>query len=291
MPITIVQPVGGAPFGPGFLFNATSTFVPDPPGSAHWEVGVRNGESLWTTQIFLNETQPFRFSGRLFTRPLQSQSIIQTNTAQPTRGSNVGLQVELVTGGIVVESQLVTVTWDDTAGLGLQHFYDQPSVAAGSFTEQDRQLLVSTQGNTVVNFTQADLPLDMSAVPLSRLPWIAPIGGAQRVGPVDISGRGSLDLGSLDGGAIWMAMRWFFTVLPPGYGFTRGAIDEFERRVVQLVPVYSLGTTEEIGEPILDEHASGGFYLFPVQPGLSRVEYQVAPGVTVSLFLYKVVGS
>lgn len=291
MPITFTPNPNGPRLGPGVQIGFSSDLIGPLPQGTFWRVTLRGtGGELFPWIVWEKPTQS-PFGGHWTPFLLDPGSNLTTNVANTIQaGAAASATVELVTPTAVVDSGTLSSTWDATSGMP---FVIDQRVGAqgGGFTSQDRQVLTDTLANTVVNFTQPQLPADPAATPLSRLPWLAPIGGSQRVGPILLTGRGSLQLGPGGVTGIFTGMRWFFTTIPEGFGFTPGAVDEFGRRLLQIVPVYGLGTTEEIGFPVLDSKASGEFYNFPVQPGLERLEYQVPPGVTVTLFLYKVLGT
>lgn len=291
MPITFLPNPNGPRLGPGIQLSFSSDFVGPLPSGSFWRVsltGAGGDNSPWI--VWEKPTQsPFGGRWTPFLPDLGAQLTTRVDLTLQA-GQTAHAQAELVTPTGVIDSGTITANWDATSGMPT--VIDQRvGTQGGGFTVSDRQQLALAVSNTMVDLTTPAQPVDPSKFPLSRVPFIAPILGAQRVGPFSLTGRGSLSLASISSTSIWMGMRWFFETLPPGFGFTPGAIDEFERRIVQLAVVYSIGTGEQIANPVIDADQSGGFLDFPVQPGLTAIEYQVAPGCTVSLFLYRVLGT
>lgn len=287
MPITVHPGPGGLVLGPGVLVSWTSDFVgPVPTGTVwdlHWFEGAEPNLA-WLHELIATGTAANGSSIPFVVQAGKQSTIATPNTIRT--GAPAHLSVELRTPTGVVDSGTFSANWDTSAGIA-QQLLTQSQAVQGGFTVEDRAQLALAVSNTMVDLTAPALPVDPSAFPISRVPFISPITAAERMGPFLLTGRGSLPLAPLGPLSIFMGMRWFFAGLPPGFGFTPGAIDEFERRIVQLVPVYTIGSGEEIGEPVIDATQSGGFYEFPVQAGLVRIEYQVAPGCEVSLFMYR----
>lgn len=291
MPIQIQLPTVGGPFGPGMIINATVD-EPIAIGDPRWLVYIRNSDNqIPILENFSNVPAPPAPLRAYFMTDLTNTQRTLNLSAQLVAGQQVEVHVEIANSSITQVGASRAATFDPTTGLGFQAMLMPRANVQGGFTTQDRQMLTDIQGATIADFTNPQLPLDAAAVPLTQLPWRLPVGLSERVGPFDLTGRGSLSLLPPANHGIWEAIRWFFTVVPDGFGFTPGAVDEYTRRMLQITPVYVLGSSEEIADPIIDATQSGGYFQFPVQPGLERLEYQVPPGVTVSLFLYRVRGT
>jgi len=293
MPITFIPHPNGPAIGVGVPMGWSSDFIGPLPRGTFWRlrlIGPGGENNIWLEATLGTASG---FGGR-YTPFIQSMNTGWNTTIniQQTiaHQAEAHVQVELVTPTGVVDSGTTGTTWDAQSGLGFQ-ISQQVGASAGAFTQQDRQMLADALANTTVDMTDTTRPSDIRAVPVGRLFTQHPLVWNERVGPFVITGRGAISLDPGVNRGWYTGMRWFFTVIPPGWGMTPGAIDEFDNRPAQLVPVYVMESGEEIGSPILDVTTSGGWQDLNSGWGLSRIEYIVAPGWTVTVFMYRVIGS
>jgi hypothetical protein len=291
VPIVVTNPLPNAPFGPGFRVSASSdTGAFDP--SFRWLIEVRDegGNPVISEGRPIGTAPPF-FINLVFLTDASQALTLGSGTGM-TDGQTGTLHVAIGSAFTTAEQLNVPIRWDGASQVGVQNaILAQQGHVAGGFTAQDRALLQTTADASVVDLTLTTPPPNIRSVPIGRLPGLLPVIWNERVGPFTLIGRGSVDLSPSARRGIWVAMRWFFTVIPAGWGMTPGAIDEFDARPAQLVPVYVLESGEEIGMPVMDVNTSGGYFQFQQGPGVTRVEYDISPGWTVTLFTYRVIGS
>lgn len=290
VPVTIQPGANGVTLAPGVRLGFSSDFVGPLPVGSFWRVriiGVDQPEAPWLDWHIPTQSQ---FNGHVipYVNEPGNNLTVNVNLTIP-HNSPARVVVDLNDPSSVLDSGSLDTTWDVTSGI--PELLRQTPQVSGSFTAADRAQLQVAADNSTVNFTDRSIPTDLTQVPVGRLPGVAPLAWGTRVGPFDLRGRGTLDLVGQGVLGIWLGIRWFYTDIPTGWGMTPGAIDEFDKRPAQLVPIISLQSGEEIGQPILDTHSSGGFQQLDPFGFTGRVSYDVAPGFTVSLFMYKLIGS
>lgn len=285
MPITVQPAPHLTTVGPGLQINLISDFIGPMPADAIWQVAIT---------IQPDQVQPVLFYSKPCTGDFDALIVLNAEgwneTRQawwPTQGGGINVHAQISTQTGIIDSGALSTTWDATSGVPwLLH-----AQAQGGFTEQDREQLALSVSNTIVDMTDTSLPTDIHSVPVGRLFTQHPLVWNERVGPFVITGRGAISLAPGVNRGWYTGMRWFFTVIPPGWGETPGAIDEFDNRPAQLVPVYVMESGEEIGSPILDVQTSGGWQELNSGWGLARVEYDVSPGWQLTVFMYRIIGS
>jgi hypothetical protein len=291
VPITFTPNPNGAVLGPGIQIGFQSDFVGPLPVGSFWRVRLYTGSepssSTWvqtdipTQSVFGGHYTPFiRQTG-------ESSIITVTNTI--TDGVPAHADVELHDPSSIQDSGTLSAPWSSTSGL-TQIIQAQGS-GQGGFTAEDRANLQLAVDNSTVDLVSTSVPTDLTSVPAGRLPGDPPLLWSERVGPFQLVGRDVLDLPGSGQHGIWTGLRWFYGVIPPGWGMTPGAIDEFDARPAQLVPIVALQDGEEIGTPILDTNQSGGFQKLSPFDFTGKIAHDVAPGWSVSLFMFRVIGS
>lgn len=281
MPIEIREPAFGH-LGPGLHVTVASDFIGPLPSTAFWLIYVvptdGEGGNLWNVRI---ETQELTVVARVGAE-LNSDQVQGFPTTTRPDGTTVRLVAELHQDVLtVLQQNSIDVQWEASSGAWML----QPAAAAGGFTSEDRQTLLTVEGNTRVNYTEpTPVPADPS-LPLGSFSWNGALGLLNRSESIVISGRGSAHRGSSSSQLDAYGARIFLLDWPPGYGRTPGAIDIFERRMVQLVVVRRTADGSEWASNIWDIHESGA--IFRWEPPLPlRLEYLVAPGVTAELQWY-----
>lgn len=289
MPITITLPHSGGIFGPGLQIDASTDFEWSAFPEYRWWIGVisEDGQFVVERMAFARDAHFYYH----FLSNNRASGITETTTAPwPANGTAVQLVLSITDGGLVAQEQRQQIVWDTTAGLGVQQ-YLQSTTTTGGFTQQDRDALLQVQAGMTVDLTSLPVPTDLTSVPIGNMPGQPPMVWSERVGPFNLVGRGKLTPGSSGVRGTWTGLRWFYEAVPPGWGMKPGAIDIFDNRPAQLVPIIRLLNGEEIGQPILNTDSSGGFQDLWGVWWSGDVAYDVAPGFTVSLFLYRLIGS
>jgi len=290
VPITFTPNPFGPQLGPGIPIGWSSDFVGPLPVGSFWHVMLYQGSEPTINWYDVRIPTQSPFAGRWwpFTQNVgANQTVNINNTLEANQPAHV--TVELNDGNGVVDSGTLSGTWDVLSGLPMQ--IEQKPIGSGSFTAQDRQNLQLAVSQSAVDLTSTAVPTDLHTVPVGKLPGDVPLLWSERVGPFTLTGRGTLDLLGQGIRGIWTGMRWFYEVIPPQWGMKPGAIDEFQPRPAQLVPIFALGSGEEIGSPILDTNSSGGFSKLELFAFTGKIAYDVSPGWTVSLFMYRVIAS
>ena len=256
-----------------------------------WYLSIRRtAELVMTEQLTFEGVQQDLFVNFL------SQLDISTLTHSPNYldipdQTPCDLDIEVEVNGIIAESAQVPIVWNPTVAMGMQQYVIGQTQLTAGFTAQDRAQLNLAVQQSSVDLTSTAVPTDLHVVPVGKLPGDVPLLWSERVGPFSLTGRGTLDLLGQGIRGIWTGLRWFYEVIPPQWGMKPGAIDEFQPRPAQLVPIFQLGSGEEIGNPILDTNTSGGFERLELFAFTGKIAYDVSPGWTVSLFMYRVIAS
>ena len=290
MPITFTPNPFGPQLGPGIPIGFSSDFVGPLPVGSFWHVMLYQGSEPTINWYDVTIPTQSPFAGRWwpFTQNVGASQTVNINrTLQANQPAHV--TVELNDGNGVVDSGTLSGNWDVLSGLPMQ--IEQKPIGSGSFTAQDRAQLNLAVQQSSVDLTSTAVPTDLHVVPVGKLPGDVPLLWSERVGPFSLTGRGTLDLLGQGIRGIWTGLRWFYEVIPPQWGMKPGAIDEFQPRPAQLVPIFQLGSGEEIGNPILDTNSSGGFERLELFAFTGKIAFDVSPGWTVSLFMYRVIAS
>lgn len=289
MPITIQWPTAGAQFGPGTFVDASSDFIWTDHPNARWQVGIISEDGQ-----FIVERQAFFASSPItywfLTNNRATSTTTQSTVPWPVADTPVTVQIEIADPDQVYETASTQARWNPTFQLGWQQYLQQ-TTTTGGFTAEDRaNLQLAVDGVTVDAFDHT-VPADLHSIPIGKLRGQYPLVWNDRVGPFILTGRGRLNLQAAGVSGLWTGFRWFYTVIPPGWGMTPGAIDEFDNRPAQLAAVYILASGEEIADPILDTNSSGGFQALQLDFTTQSMLYDVAPGFSVTLFMYRLIGS
>jgi len=72
----------------------------------------------------------------------------------------------------------------------------------------------------------------------------------------------------------------FFTI-PAGFGKTVGVVDVWEPRMVQIGVIQTLFSGREVVVQLEDIHVEGMPILFDVGPLATRIDFSIAPGLSV----------
>ena len=272
-PVTITIP-GPGTIGPGIPVNLRSDFIGPLGQDAEWVIGVWTGPTFELQYCDMAE-RAFSVQTATYYMASPTQSLQTTSTAQPAAGETVRVIATLRESGQVLDTGSIETTWDPTLGLGMQAALTGRA-SGGGFTAQDRAQLAAAVSNTTINLADTSIPNPANGIPISRLPGALPVVWGRRTGPYLLTGRDTLDLPTVIGPGAYIGMRWFYTVIPPGWGMTPGAIDEFKPRPAQLVPIMRLDSGEEVGNPIMDTDTSGGFYAFDVGFFSGRMRWRSA---------------
>jgi hypothetical protein len=279
MATTITTPIVGAPFGPGFEIQLSSTFV-GPISGPFWEVDILTTDTehtLYASAIptnspgFVTDTFYVAFVGT----PVPNKFVLH--------GSDVTLRVQLTGSAGVVETTTRTVKLDEIQGRIMEVSNKVAQIgaqisglSASTFGSADRATLngIQTSLSTPMGITG-----DVGNIPLASLISKPPVGFL-KVGPVvaTVTGDGFLDgdhglLPSLFG--LW----WEFSAVPEGYGSTLGSVIEYELRMLQLRTIYSLDGVEFVHD--YQDFNVERVLWFWQEAKPSRVEYSISPGVEV----------
>lgn len=287
VPITIEHPVAG-PIGPGVYVSGISDFIGPLPSGSHWVIEVRNqADGIAAMQVSTPAPDAVAFQVQLGSRVAPQFSTIGNEQIVPGAQSNVVVQL-LDDTGRVLDSGTRQFQWQPSSSdWALLHTLT--AGGQGGFTQADRELLVDVQAAQRVEYTvPAPVPTDLS-LPFGSMTWNGALGLLNRAESLIITGRGSAHRGSSSNQLDAYGARIFLLDWPPGYGHTPGAIELFERRMVQLVVVRRTADGSEWASDVWDIRQSGAIYRWDYPLPL-RLEYLVAPGVTAELQWYTLPG-
>lgn len=281
MPITIVEPVSGGPFGPGFRVEASSTFV-GPILDPFWEIRVTDLDDFVVLgrYLFSSLTGPFRTFGNSNEIGIAFSSVAQ--------GDNVHVHVELSSGSGVVESSVITSTWDQTSGAPfvLQEGITAVLSSIGSIQAAANALIspvgaTQTKLDVIKGSVTADIGISPNhviegLVSLINRPPLA-IGHLSSP-PITLTGDGFIPVGSP---AAIFGLYWVATVIPAGMGKRNGNSVEYQQRLVQFRTVHTIGGVDLVTE-VADFNTHGQLWVWQIALP-TRVEYSVTPGIEIQV--------
>lgn len=278
MPITIVYPETGEPWGPGFLVRAESDFIGPLPSDSVWDLYLTapaNEDVMahWTQPALSPILEIVFFNG--------SDTVTTPVPGRPTwvTGENAQLMAVLSTPSTSFEEiETVQVVLDREAGQAaeLAKYIETHAVPAG----QGMSELQSEQLQIIEASVTAWNPLGTLSIASGLADALrgAPIFslGHLTTPPVSLTGDGELEL---DEPSLFIWGVYFTADIPAGFGRLHGQTVEYQQRLVQFRTVHIVDGQELVTE-VLDANFHGYLWIFPKANWL-RVEYSVTPGVVI----------
>lgn len=276
MVVTIIQPVSGGPFGPGFIVQLDSDFIGPLPSDARWDVLLTTesgGGFLWQTR-----SQPTSTNAKSWTYGSEAdynQPFFPVEL-EAMHGDTLELKARLRSPTTIFDEGTVLITLDLTTG------------APYILREVMRQQSTAQVDNTAT-LEQIEQAVHMSFPGLNNIPigeflGIPLAGGAERllITP-DRTGEGTLDrpIGLVDVAAV--GLEWEVVSAPPGVGVVQGAPDRWARRVLDLQLVGTDASSNEYTRTFESFHVDHYRYMFQGF-GLTRLYYWIEPGITVRFY-------
>lgn len=278
MPIVLTRPQPDDPFGPGFLFQASTDLIgPLPPGT-FWLFELQSATDENTFAAMRVNSNASSVQG-VFTNGTNTLAFYTWASAETVHGAAGLLRVSLTEPGPTeVENLTVAVTIDRQSGVtaDLSRFIEDRLAAqpVGLTTEQGEQL----------NIVQAAVT---AAAPINPIDFIGDLAQAFRTQPplsfgslsatYDLIGDGEMpDVGDL----LHTKLGIFFTAdIPAGLSHRHGQSEEYPARLIQWRTVHLVGGVELVTE-VVDFITHGELWKWSVAKPL-RIEYSVLPSVVV----------
>lgn len=273
MVVTIVQPVSGGPFGPGFVLSLDSDFVGPLAVGSFWRVLLTTesgGGFLWQTR-----SQPTTTNAKAWTYGSEgdyAQPLFPVEL-EAMHGDTLELKAQLVSSAVVVDEEDQLISLDLTTGAPylLQQVIRQQGAVQ---VDQTAQLEVIEQAvhmdfGDLGRFGLGQLQGGVPGVPLRR-----------HLFTPDRTGEGSLDhpVGPFDFFAF--GVTWEFIDRPPGAGVVQGAPVHTPRRTIELRLVAKDVEANEYTKDFGIYREDRLYVTFnPFE--LTRIEYWIEPGTTV----------
>lgn len=278
MPITIVYPGSGEPFGPGFLFRAETDFIGPLPSDSQWDIYLTapSGE-----EVMAHWTQPADFTviARVFFNGDETATVPVPGKPAWVTGEGAQLMAVLSTPSTSFEEiETVEVILDREAGQAaeLANFIaSHPPATGQGLSAQQAESLQIVQA-TVTAGSPFGI-IDAASGLLGALLGDPPLGiGSLSSPPYDLTGDGVIPD---DQPALYLWGVYWTADVPSGMGRKHGQSLEYQQRLVQFRTVHIVDGLELVTE-ILDANYHGSLWKFQMQKAL-RVEYSVTPGVTI----------
>lgn len=280
LPITITPPQPLNAIGPGLQLDIRSDFIGPLPTGSYFALTLSTDVEglIWVRKVNIPTTSITCTWIPWVDTDLQ----LFTENAWPTEASNVSVLAELRSPTATIDSGIVTRPWQSQAGLGNQISLAPQAIVTGGFTSEDRSTLnanlaavqvkvpaIGAVGGFVVR-ALGELLSDLPPALLSRGPCVSVSGGGSLI-------RGA---GAFRSDAVGIEVH--FVDVPDGFGFDRGNLVEYGRRIVQLAPVLADRDGSNFYAHVVDLNRDLERHIWgTVVPDL--VGYFVAPGCTVEL--------
>lgn len=278
MPITIVTPQTGDPFGPGFLVTASTNLVGPLPTDAYWQfiLTAPPNEDILASNFQLSAahtTSRVFFSG--------SPTVTQYTWGQTnwTTGDSAQLVVELRSSSSgLLETASVQVTLDRQTGqvAELADYLRTHGTSSGAgLSEEEHNAVLQT--NVGVIAMAGINPLELVGDLVQAIATHNPLGYGSLSVIYTLTGDGELP--NEDPVAPKWGVYWVAVTIPAGLGHFHGQSEEYNPRLIQWRTVHEVGGTEMVTS-FIDSQTHGELWKFPVQTP-RRLEYSILPGVVI----------
>lgn len=276
MAVDFIQPVSGAPFGPGFGVHLDSDFIGPLPTDSYWLMWIATAadpeDAIQTSQLFTSANERQFVWAR---DGLSGPALLAAQTGF-AHGDTISITAELHSPTALLDSGTQTVVWDMVSGV--------PSVLQTQLAAQSAvQLELGDQVEAIDTAVHMSFP-GLNNLPIGEFLGIPLAGGAERllITP-DRSGEGTLDrnVGLIDVAAV--GIEWEVVSAPPGVGVVQGAPDRWTRRILDLQLVGTDASSNEYTRSWESFHADHYRYMFQGF-GLTRLHYWIEPGITLRFY-------
>lgn len=279
MSIDITLP-GPRVVGPGIAINLRSDFIGPLPQGSEWAIIVLTGPAQEIPYIEMRIPAVTTQTATYFLSDT-SQSLTTTTTAQPAAQETIRLTTELRTPTGVIDSGTTTAPWDPTLGLGLQAALTGRA-STGGFTAIDRENLRLAVDNTTTSIP-AQIAGGLANAGMGKLFNTIPPGLLQRHGnSLHLTGNGSLSQGVEPFATYALGIEWIFDQPPGGFGFEAGNVVEYDRRMVQWMPVFTDRLGSHYWENLTDAHEAGQRLVWGTNVPVA-LNYWIAPGLGLTV--------
>jgi len=278
VPVTIVSPQTGEPFGPGFHVTVETDFIGPLATDAIWQFQLTappNEEVLLTSK--------WAFPVTPLTARMVGNVSVPSNIAFVTPTSVTGQDAQLIVSLDSIstafhESATVQVILDRNAGQVQElAFWLEDRIAAPGqgLTLEEHDAIVATEASVTTTLGPGVIDLVTGLSGLIVHPALS-LGHLVFPG-YDLTGDGTIpDLNSATSQAF--GLHWTATI-PAGFGHLHGQSEEYTMRLWQLRTVHTTAGSEVVTE-VQDFHTEGDLWMW--QTALpTRIEYSVTPGVVI----------
>lgn len=276
MTITLVTPVDGSPFGPGFAVTLSSDFVGPYETGTYWRIDIAPAADPenyvdFDTVPALSGTNFFVFKQH----PLSTPVDIAFASHLLAHGDAMVARFTLNSPTVELDDVTIDVTWDAASGL--------------PFILQQRLRTLPAATETTEQLELIDQAVHMSFPSVGRIPIGDFLGGAlgglavrETITP-DRSGEGTLDRPFLGVDVNAYGIEWEVVSAPAGNGVVQGAPDRWSRRVLDLQLVGTDVAANEYTRTYDSFHVDHYRLMFQGF-GLTRLHYWIEPGITVRFY-------
>lgn len=289
MPIVVVGPPVGSPFGPGYQINVSTTTI-GPFLDAKWRIELFDGlgEILLAAEPDIAVADPHT---PLVIRFLRNDLLQPFAHPKYQDGFDGQLKFFLLSSSSVAESSTVNIKLETQTGWQWrqdQHLSQVPT--EGGFTESDREALAVTQAAVQVPFPISTAVGSVAQVAIGSMFGSAPVQLLSRQECQALTGSGSLARPSPGFDVNALGFSFDFLNVPTFMGRAPGALLEFEQRIVQFVVVQRDFTGVDHAVQVIDAHSDNQVVTWGMNAP-TRIDYEIAPGCTVQFCWLLLLGS
>jgi hypothetical protein len=282
VPITINLPPGatGPLLGPGVGYQVVSDFIGPLPQGSYFDFRVSEDpegvQECFGWVVFVSGVQ---FSGNVLADPTASVELGNQHILQD--GDTGHLLVTLHSPTSTLDSGAVTVTWDETVGMGQQILLKPSGTVQGGFTAEDRANLTDVeQATTEPVQSQLNPVVTHILNGLDLLTWF-PVNRLSAAECRTLTGRGSLNRDQLGLQVAAMGFRWRILVVPPSFGVRDGALQEYIERIAQFVKINADNSGELYVDEVTDVFYNLGKLSWSWNNFPHQILYDITPGCQV----------
>lgn len=286
MPIIVQSPTADGPFGPGFAWEVTSSFV-GPLLSPSWTVSILSAD-LETNVYSMGMTAgSFMYNASGWMKAHFDVPIPQNLLAH---GSDAVLRFTLGGSAGVVETLDMPIKLDEVQGrmynlsVQMQQMANQVTgLQTTTFNNTDRAELANVKAQTLVSWPGLPVMGVGTAIQLAGGLLHPPLGFVARELIGDFDGNGSLTRTAPGVGVNAFGLTWEILTYGQGIGVDAGLPVRLETRMLELVLDHTDRHAHEFVSATALFDYSNAYWFFP-EAFPTRVNFQIAPSVTLRLY-------
>lgn len=278
MPITILAPETGDPFGLGFQVHVQTDFVGPIEAGSYWLFTLTAPANEDLVAVRKVPSQSAEITTGMYYYEDGFQTSLDMRAAAVT-GSSGQLRVQIISPSGFNESATVPIVINNIDGLrqALEFWIGTHPPAGSGVTLTPEEHNAVLQTNVGVIAMAGIDPLTWIGDLANALQTNPPLGFGSLSGPYTLTGDGEMpDIGDLLHTKLGI---YFIATIPSGLSHRHGQSEEYPARLIQWRTVHEVGGLEMVTE-VVDFQTHGELWKWAVQKP-SRIEYSVLPGVSI----------